>query len=130
MIQHDNEDDAWLQYGGPERNYQAVDMGPCLLLELILLPLGLEVPSISQEMAHWQETTKDHSSSGTVTMMVESSGWDHHHLFWQLQSASADQVEMGHANDKMQQHITTTTNTLSRSVGDWGSETKFRTSVG
>ncbi|GAX21615.1 hypothetical protein FisN_29Hh050 [Fistulifera solaris] len=38
-----NEDTpSWLQYGGPERNYEAVDMGPCILMELILLPKGLE----------------------------------------------------------------------------------------
>jgi vesicle-fusing ATPase len=34
---------SWLQYGGPERSYQAVDMGPCALMEIILLPKGLEV---------------------------------------------------------------------------------------
>jgi vesicle-fusing ATPase len=31
-----------MQYGGPERNYEAVDMGPCILMEMILLPKGLE----------------------------------------------------------------------------------------
>lgn len=34
---------TWLQYGGPERNYQAVDMGSCVLMELMLLPSGLEL---------------------------------------------------------------------------------------
>jgi vesicle-fusing ATPase len=32
---------SWSQYGGPERNYEAVDMGPCAILEVILLPKGL-----------------------------------------------------------------------------------------
>ena len=48
---------SWLQYGGPERNYQAVDMGFCLLMEFTLLPKGLEQPllvdiddTIPQEM--------------------------------------------------------------------------------
>ena len=40
---------SWLQYGGPARNYQAVDMGPGLLLEIILLPAGLEMPLLSSE---------------------------------------------------------------------------------
>jgi hypothetical protein len=38
---------SWLQYGGPERNYQAVDMGFCLLMEFILLPKGLELPLLT-----------------------------------------------------------------------------------
>jgi ATPases of the AAA+ class len=32
---------SWSQYGGPERNYEAVDMGPCAIMEVILLPKGL-----------------------------------------------------------------------------------------
>jgi hypothetical protein len=35
---------SWLQYGGPERNYDAVDMGVCVLMEFILLPKGLSMP--------------------------------------------------------------------------------------
>ena len=30
--------EGWLQYGGPERNYDAIDMGPCGLMEVTLLP--------------------------------------------------------------------------------------------
>ena len=33
--------DCWLQYGGPERIYQSIDMGPCAILEIIILPKGL-----------------------------------------------------------------------------------------
>jgi vesicle-fusing ATPase len=31
---------AWLMYGGPDRWYEAVDMGPAAILEVILLPRG------------------------------------------------------------------------------------------
>ena len=34
---------SWLQYGGTERNYDAVDMGPCAFLELTILPKGSEL---------------------------------------------------------------------------------------
>ena len=34
---------GWLQYGGSPRNYVAVDMGPCALLEVELLPKGPEL---------------------------------------------------------------------------------------
>ncbi len=29
---------SWVQYGGMERRYEAVDMGPAMILELALLP--------------------------------------------------------------------------------------------
>lgn len=35
---------CWSQYGGPARTYQAVDMGSCAFLELIMLPEGLRIP--------------------------------------------------------------------------------------
>jgi vesicle-fusing ATPase len=31
---------AWIMYGGPSRMYEAVDMGPAALLEIVLLPRG------------------------------------------------------------------------------------------
>lgn len=40
--------DSWLQYGGPERNYRAVDMGPCMLMEIILLPKGLQIDLLNE----------------------------------------------------------------------------------
>ena len=44
-----NNEVSWLQYGGPDRNYHAVDMGPCLLLELILLPTGFQYSPLSSQ---------------------------------------------------------------------------------
>lgn len=42
-----NKSYSWLQYGGPERNYEALDIGFRLLLEIILLPAGLSLPLLS-----------------------------------------------------------------------------------
>lgn len=42
--------ESWLQYGGPERSYQSVDMGPCALMEVILLPKGLEIAELNSDM--------------------------------------------------------------------------------
>ena len=39
----------WLQYDGPECNYEAIDMGPCRLVELILMPKGLSLPLLCDE---------------------------------------------------------------------------------
>ena len=41
--------DSWLQYGGPERNYDAVDMGPCALVEITILPKGLSLPTMKED---------------------------------------------------------------------------------
>lgn len=42
---------SWSQYGGPERNYEAVDMGPCAIMEVILLPKGLvDLDSLQGQM--------------------------------------------------------------------------------
>jgi len=38
--------DCWIQFGGAERMYEAVDMGPAAVLELTLLPQGKVMPSI------------------------------------------------------------------------------------
>ncbi len=43
---------AWLQYGGPDRNYEAVDMGPCAILEVIIVPQGLRMHPIVTERDH------------------------------------------------------------------------------
>ena len=40
--------EVWSQYGGPERNYEAVDMGPCAILEVIILPYGLKADSVTE----------------------------------------------------------------------------------
>ena len=38
---------AWLQYGGPDRNYNAVDMGPGGLMEILILPKDLKLGLLS-----------------------------------------------------------------------------------
>ena len=54
---------SWLQYGGPERNYEAVDVGPCAILETIILPKGLMLESM-----HDDEEEKE--------MALSNFGWD------------------------------------------------------
>jgi len=38
---------GWLQYGGPERNYEAIDMGPCGIMEVTILPKDLKLGLLS-----------------------------------------------------------------------------------
>jgi vesicle-fusing ATPase len=40
---------VWMQYGGPDRQYEAVDMGAAAILELLLLPVGQELTSIAKQ---------------------------------------------------------------------------------
>ena len=57
--------DAWLQFGGPERNYEAVDMGACAILEVIILPTGLKVDAKSSK-------SKSRSGSGSADSQSRS----------------------------------------------------------
>ena len=59
---------SWLQYGGPERNYEAVDVGPCAILETIILPKGLILPSM-------------HDDEEESVMALSNLGWNPHNLF-------------------------------------------------
>ncbi len=45
----DEKMECWIQYGGPERNYEAMDMGPCAILEIIVLPSGLKFDHAFEE---------------------------------------------------------------------------------
>mmetsp|Transcript_17841 Transcript_17841/g.25220 ORF Transcript_17841/g.25220 Transcript_17841/m.25220 type:complete len:750 (-) Transcript_17841:211-2460(-) len=40
---------SWLQYGGTARNYEALDMGPCAIMEVIILATGFSMESIFNE---------------------------------------------------------------------------------
>ena len=40
---------VWMQYGGPDRQYEAVDMGAAAILEVLLLPIGQELESIAKQ---------------------------------------------------------------------------------
>jgi ATPase family associated with various cellular activities (AAA) len=40
---------VWMQYGGPDRQYEAVDMGAAAILEVILLPRGQELANIAKQ---------------------------------------------------------------------------------
>lgn len=49
IMTRENENvEVWLQYGGPERNYEGVDMGPCAILEVIILPYGLKADLVTE----------------------------------------------------------------------------------
>ena len=43
---------GWLQYGGPDRNYNAIDMGPCGLMEVTILPKDLKLGLLSARRKH------------------------------------------------------------------------------
>jgi vesicle-fusing ATPase len=51
--------ESWLQYGGPERCYSALDIGPCAVMEITILPKGLRMDSLR------------HASTQTVSSQLE-----------------------------------------------------------
>lgn len=79
-----NETMSWLQYGGPERNYQAIDMGPCLLLEILLLPTGLEVPPLNEPARS--------SDSNNDDMVITAVPWEPENFFSWVEQSSATKM--------------------------------------
>ena len=67
--QDDENVDCWMQFGGPERNYEAVDMGPYAILEIIILPKGLKFENAFEE--------KDLDGHMTLTQL----SWDPSKMF-------------------------------------------------
>ena len=67
--------EAWLQYGGPERNYQAIDMGLCMVMEISLL----------RKDQHIQQAVACNACN--VNMRISSASWNPEYLM-----AFADQV--------------------------------------
>lgn len=67
-------DSSWMQYGGPLRVYSAVDMGPCALIELSVLPPQTEMTALDQLKYNgnpWE----------SIDMYTHGFGWDPHDMF-------------------------------------------------
>jgi vesicle-fusing ATPase len=58
--------EAWLQYGGPERSYLALDIGPCAVLEITILPKGLRLPLFGE----FKNETSMHTSTSSTQDMI------------------------------------------------------------
>lgn len=43
---------CWINYGGPDRKYEALDMGSCAVIEFIILPKGETMPSLFTNQRH------------------------------------------------------------------------------
>ena len=92
-----NEDDfqCWLQFGGPERNYEALDMGPAALMELILLPKGLSISDMSID------TKKNQMEFTNIPIQMKS-------MFFSL----SDQIHSITDTDRNQNNISNSTSSL------------------
>ena len=70
---------AWIQYGGTERRYEAVDMGPACVLELSLLP-----------KMRYGEQTRD---STEEDMMINRFAWSPQSMFRYIDNEQATQKD-------------------------------------
>ena len=67
-------DAAWMQYGGPLRVYSALDMGPCALVELSVLPPQTEMTALDQ-------LEDNDNPRESIDMFTNGFGWDAHDMF-------------------------------------------------
>jgi len=70
---------AWIQYGGTERRYEAVDMGPACVLELSLLP----------KMRYGEQTRQ----STEEDMMINRFAWSPQSMFRYIDNEQATQID-------------------------------------
>jgi len=49
--QNRDDEKCWVQYGGPQRKYEAVDIGPAAVIEIIMLPKGLVMSNVTTDIA-------------------------------------------------------------------------------
>lgn len=70
--------DAWMQYGGPDRMYEAIDMGPAAVLEVLLLPRG-------------KNLLRD-SFMGQNNMVIEGMAWKPQEMFGFWHDDSSDKA--------------------------------------
>jgi len=68
---------AWIQYGGAERMYESVDIGPAGVLEVILLPRGLQQS---------QDQRQPFSSDTDEDMLVRNILWKPQNMFGIVES--------------------------------------------
>jgi vesicle-fusing ATPase len=114
---------SWLQYGGPERNYQAVDMGFCLLMEFTLLPKGLEQPLL-----------KDIDDTIPQEMMIGNIPWNPDHIldFGETNGSSDSDNDSGSSSSSDPQEVDSPTDAQQLDVqrDDSKLESTFATAVG
>ncbi len=82
---------CWMQYGGPERNYEAIDMGPCCILEIIVLPKGVKFLNAMEE-----------GDGMECTMTMDGLNWDPQKMFdfYNDNSSSTSNSNNNKINDK------------------------------
>jgi vesicle-fusing ATPase len=78
---------GWLQYGGPGRGYEALDIGPCAVLEVMILPRQTEL-----------EEHEGGAVDGDGTMTLVDLGWNVDRLL-DFGTTKEEEEEAGIAND-------------------------------
>jgi hypothetical protein len=99
---------SWLQYGGPERNYEAIDAGPCAFMEVLILPKGLTLPLLMESKDNNAKISLD-ISEHTMEMTIAQMKWNIHEML-ELVSGEEDEDLL---TDESQD--SSTTNNISQS---------------
>jgi hypothetical protein len=82
--------EAWTMFGGPPRMYQALDMGPAAVLEVLILPRGTSVQTdISTAAANSQQQQSISSNQNMILTGVPSTTWAPQKLFTHYQPLDA-----------------------------------------
>ncbi|CAB9515427.1 AAA ATPase forming ring-shaped complexes [Seminavis robusta] len=73
---------SWLQYGGPQRNYEAIDAGVAVFMEVLILPKGLSLPLLD-------DNDEEGSKSATTISQMK---WNPNHMLDLVSEQEAEQA--------------------------------------
>jgi vesicle-fusing ATPase len=92
---------AWVQYGGADRNYEAVDMGAAAVLELSLLPTI--ITNTFSSNGNGAAGNNDNHQKVTDDMSISQFGWDPHNMFHFASDADDEDDSNGNVNNNNNQ---------------------------
>lgn len=128
---------AWMMYGGPDRVYEAVDMGPAAVLEVVLLPRGKTLRSCSSftnlhNHGHGNFITRSNASlfRHRKNMIAANLAWSPEIMFDSYQRTVA---ALGSKAERVKESDTRVSNTPSSLSGSDRNEAfaaGFRSAVG
>jgi len=88
---------AWIMYGGPDRMYQSVDMGPAAVLEVILLPRAaaksnsVDKPTTTSTSASSEATNNNNNNNNNNAIMtIQGFGWSPHNWLTAISESTTD----------------------------------------
>jgi hypothetical protein len=84
---------CWLQYGGPDRKYESLDMGSAALVEVLILPKGVSHGVMLE----------DTEGDMVISNLPKVGGWDLNDM-WSFQEEDTKSISTHESNQQTEEH--------------------------